>query len=133
MAVILAQKHGNQAWILQCMTAVQEAVQNSIEMLSGAPPQTNAMAIGRGGQYQFPARTAAELQATQNQAAVNGETSAPSMQQAQIMQKADAAMAAGNVDMFALLQQQAGIVDPASQGMPVQNQEAPAGDNEWLL
>jgi hypothetical protein len=42
-------------------------------------------------------------------------------------------MAAGNVDMFAILQKQAGIVDPASQGMPKQEASSEPTSEEWLL
>lgn len=134
--MILVEKYGQAPWILQCMTAVQEAVQNSIEMLSGAPPQHNAMPIAQGGQYAFPARTAQELNATQDQAAVNGLVSPASPQQVQQLQQAEQAMAAGQVDMFAQLQRAAGMQDPASQGGAVQKQaearSEPTSD-EWII
>lgn len=134
MAVILAQHYGQQPWILQCMAAVQEAVQNSIEMLSGAPPQGNALPIRQGGQYQFPARTAAELQASQQEAAVNGQVTHATVQQQQAAQQADAAMAAGQVDMFAQLQRAAGMQDPAT-GQVAQRQETPSepDSDKWLV
>lgn len=117
------------------MTAVQEAVQNSIEMLSGQAPQANAMPISQGGQYAFPARTRQELQATQDQAAVNGDVSRASPQQVAAQQQADQAMAAGQVDMFAQLQRAAGMQDPAATGGEPQKQEVrsePASD-DWIL
>ena len=135
--MILVQAHGQQPWILQCMNAVQEAVQNCVELLSGSPPQGNGLPIGRGGQYQFPARTREELQASQAEAAVNGHTSPASIAQQQMLAQSEMAMAAGNVDMFAVLQKQAGLYDPASQGQPVQpqQQEAPSepASSEWLV
>ena len=120
------------------MNAIQEAVQNSIEMLSGMAPQANAMPLGRGGQYSFPARTAQELQATQDQAVVNGQVSNANVQQQQAMQKADAAMTAGDRDMFAVLQRAAGMQDPATgQVAPIQPQQQEAknepGSDEWIL
>lgn len=119
------------------MTAVQEAVQNSIEMLSGAAPQANAAPLSQGGQYAFPARTREELQATQQQAAVNGQVSQAHPQQLQALQQAEAAMANGELDMFAVLQQRAGMVDPATQGGAPQQHapevtSEPASD-EWIL
>jgi hypothetical protein len=136
VAVILVERYGQAQWILQCMNAIQEAVQNSIEMLSGQAPQSNALALGQGGQYAFAARTAAELQQTQDQAAVNGVVSPATVQQQKAGQQADAAMAAGNVDMFQVLQRAAGMQDPAtSQAPPQQQQEAPnePGSDEWLI
>ena len=131
VAVILAEAYGQQQWILQCMTAVQEAVQNSIEMLSGQPPAGNGLGLNQGGQYQFAARTAAELQATQAEAAVGGQVSPATRQQQQAGAQAEAAMAAGQVDMFAQLQQAAGLQDPASNQAPTQTHE-PTTD-EWLV
>jgi hypothetical protein len=135
VAVILVQKYGEAAWILQCMTAIQEAVQNSVEMLSGAPPQANALGLHQGGQYQFPARTAAELQATQDQAAVGGAVTPASPQQRQAQAQADQAMAAGDMDMFSRLQRAAGMQDPATGQVAPQPTEAksePASD-EWII
>ena len=135
MAVILAEKYGQQPWILQCMNGIQECVQNSVEMLSGAPPQANALGLHQGGQYQFAARTAAELQATQAQVADNGQVSQASVQQQVAAQQADAAMAAGNVDMCAQRHRAAGMQDPATGQGPPQQQEAPSepGSDKWIL
>lgn len=133
MAVILSRDYGNQQWILQCMEGIQQCVQNSVQMLSGAPVQGNNLAIGAGGNYQFPARTREELQATQREAAVGGTVSPATAQQQQVAQQADAAMAAGNVDMFEVLQRQAGMQDPASQGMPQQEAPSEPGSDEWLV
>lgn len=143
MAVILVERYGQAQWILQCMNAIQEAVQNCVENLSGHAPQSNALALGQGGQYAFSARTAQELQQTQDQAAVNGVVSPATVQQQVAAQQADAAMAAGNVDMFQVLQRAAGMQDPATGQVPVQapqqqpqqQQEAPSepGSDEWIL
>lgn len=133
--MILVKTHGQQPWILQCMNAVQEAVQNSIEMLSGQGPQGNQLPIRQGGQYSFPARTAQELQATQDQVANNGTVTPASDQQAQAAHQADIAMANGQVDMFAQLQQAAGMQDPATGQVAPQQQEAPSEptSDEWLI
>lgn len=135
--MILVKRYGQAQWILQCMNAIQEAVQNSVDMLSGQPPQSNALALGQGGQYAFAARTAAELQQTQDQAAVNGVVSPATAQQQVAAQQADQAMAAGNVDMFEVLQRAAGMQDPATGqvSQPQQQQEAPSepGSDEWIL
>lgn len=135
VAVILVEKYGQQAWILQCMNGIQECVQNSVEMLSGQAPQANALGLHQGGQYQFAARTAAELQATQDQAAVGGQVSPATVQQQQAAAQADQAMAAGNVDMFAQLQRAAGMQDPATGQVAPQQQEAPSepGSDKWIL
>ena len=131
---MLAETYGNQPWILQCMEGIQQCVQNSIQLLSGQPVQGNNNALGAGGQYQFAARTAEELQATQREAAVSGTVSAASDQQVSAQQKADMALANGELDMFAVLQRQAGMQDPASQRTP-QQQEAPSEQtrDEWLI
>lgn len=101
------------------MAAVQEAVQNCINMLSGtAAPVGNSDPLGQGGQYAFPARTAAEIQASVAEAAHSGVVSNAREQQLEQAQQAEVALANGQVDMFELLQKQAGLQDPASQGMP---------------
>lgn len=136
VAVILVERYGQQAWILQCMNAIREAVQNSIEMLSGQAPQANGLSLAQGGQYQFAARTREELQATQQLVADNGQVSGASVQQQQAAHQADAAMAAGNVDMFAQLQRAAGMQDPATgQVAPPQPQEASnePSSSEWIV
>lgn len=144
VAVILVERYGQAQWILQCMNAIREAVQNSIEMLSGQAPQANALALGQGGQYAFKARTAQELQQTQDQAAVNGVVTPATAQQQRfaedprIAQQAEQAMAAGNVDMFQVLQRAAGMQDPATGQVPPQQPqqtEAPnePGSDEWIL
>jgi hypothetical protein len=133
VAVILVKHFGQQAWILQCMTGIQECVQNSVDMLSGAPP-TPAQALGAGGEYAFPARTAAELQASKAEADHSGQVSAARESQVVAQQQADLALANGQLDMFAVLQQAAGTADPATQGMPAQ--EAPTSEpptDDWLI
>ena len=133
VAVILVKHFGQQAWILQCMTGIQECVQNSVDMLSGAPP-TPAQPIGQGGQYAFPARTAAELQSSRQQAAHAGQVSAAHENQLAAQAQADLALANGQLDMFAVLQNAAGTADPATQGMEAQ--EAPASEpatDDWLI
>ena len=133
VAVILVKHFGQQAWILQCMAGIQECVQNSVDMLSGAAPMPS-QPIGQGGEYAFPARTAAELQATRNQAAHAGQVSAAHEDQITAQAQADQALANGQLDMFAVLQKAAGTADPASQGMPAQ--EAPNNDpasDDWIL
>jgi hypothetical protein len=132
--MILVEKYGQQQWILQCMNGIQECVQNSVQMLSGAAPVHNAVGLAQGGRYTHPARTAAEIQATQEQAAVAGMVSPAAPGQAVAAGQAEQALADGQLDMFALLQKQAGLQDPASQGMPAQ--EAPVnepGSDEWIL
>lgn len=133
--MILVEKFGNQQWILQCMTGVQQCVENSIQMLSGQAVQGNNLGLGRGGQYAFPARTSQELQATQDQAAVGGAVSAASAKQQQFADqsngKATQAMAEGNVDMFAQLQKSAGLQDPASQQHQAPANEPPSSD--WIV
>lgn len=136
--MILVQEFGQQPWILQAMQAVQEAVQNCITNLSGtAAPAMNAEPLvpGQGG-YAMPARTAAELQASAAAAAHAGQVSQARAGQKQAAQQAEAALANGQLDMFAVLQQQAGVQDPASQGMPP-TAPAPevqdAGSDEWIL
>lgn len=130
VAVILARDYGNHPWILQCMDGIQQCVQNSIQMLSGAPVSGNNVSLSQGGQYTHKARTAEELKASQEQAAVGGSTSAATVQQQQQMAQADAALNAGNVDMFEVLQRQAGVADPASQQPEATNAK---GSNEWIL
>lgn len=132
--MILVAKYGEAQWILQCMNAIQEAVQNSVEMLSGAPPQANAIGLNQGGRYQFAARTAQELQATQDQVADGGQVSRATPNQLQAAAQADQAMAAGNVDMFQRLQRAAGMQDPAT-GQVAQSQEPrhEPGSNEWII
>ena len=134
MAVILVEKYGQQSWILQCMTGIMECVQNSVQMLSGAAPVGNAMGLGQGGQYSHAARTREELQATQHLVADQATVSPASVHQVQAGIQADAAMAAGNVDMFAQLQRAAGMQDPAT-GQVAPQQEAPSepGSDEWIL
>ena len=131
VAVILVEKYGQQPWILQCMTAIQEAVQNSVEMLSGSPPVGNGLGLGQGGQYQFAARTAAELQATADQAAVGGSVSPANQRQQVAGEQAEAALASGNVDMFTQLQRAAGLQDPAT-GQVADTKHEPTTD-EWLI
>lgn len=138
VGVVLVKEFGQQGWILQAMEACREAVQNCIEMLSGAPaPTMNNQPLGAGGKYAFPARTAQELQASASEASHSGHVSQAHAAQAQLAAQADQAMANGELDMFAQLQQQANLADPASQGMPPQQpqqQETPdAGRNDWLL
>lgn len=136
VAVILVERYGQAQWILQCMNAIQEAVQNSIEMLSGQAPQANAQPLAQGGRYAFAARTAQELQATQKLAAENGVVTPATRQQQLAGQQADQAMAAGNVDMFEVLQRAAGMQDPATGQAPQpQQQEAPSepGSDEWII
>lgn len=115
------------------MAGIQECVQNSVDMLSGAAPMPS-QPIGQGGEYAFPARTAAELQATRNQAAHAGQVSAAHDAQVVAQAQADQALANGQLDMFAVLQQAAGTADPASQGMPAQEAQSsePATD-DWLI
>ena len=133
--MILVEKYGEQTWILQCMTAIQEAVQNSVQMLSGAAPVQNAQALRLGGQYSHPARTAQELQASQSEAAINGTVSAANARQQAMASQAEASLAAGNVDMFEKLQRAAGMQDPATGQVAPQQQEAPSEprSNEWIL
>lgn len=116
------------------MQACQEAVQNCIEMLSGTvAPRMNNQPLGQGGQYAFPARTREELQASAAQAAHHGQVSQAQVQQVQMAAQADQALANGELDMFAVLQRQAGFADPASQGEAQPTPEAKGGSNEWLL
>ena len=132
--MILVQEFGQQAWILQCMQAVQNATQNCIENLSGTQaPAMNADPLGQGGQYAFAARTAQELQASAAQAAHAGQVSDARAQQAAAAQQADVALANGQLDMFAVLQGEAGLQDPASQGMPPTEAPNEPGSDEWIL
>jgi hypothetical protein len=134
VAVILVKHFGQQQWILQCMTGIQECVQNCVEQLSGTIAPTPSQPIGQGGQYAFPARTAAELQASRQAAAHAGQVSAAHENQLAAQAQADQALANGQLDMFAVLQQAAGTADPATQGMPAQ--EAPANEppaDDWIL
>ena len=133
VAVILVEKYGQQPWILQCMTGIQECVQNSVQMLSGAAPVGNAMGLGQGGQYSHPARTREELQATQHLVADQATVSPASVQVAAQAQ-ANQALANGNLDMFSQLQQAAGMQDPAT-GQVAPQQEAPSepGSDEWIV
>lgn len=133
--MILVKHFGQQQWILQCMTGIQECVQNCVEQLSGTvAPSIPAQPISQGGQYAFPARTAAELQSSKQQAAHAGQVSAAHESQVVAQVQADQALANGQLDMFAVLQQAAGTADPATQGMPAQ--EAPANEpstDDWIL
>lgn len=114
------------------MEACREAVQNCIQILSGTQaPTMNNQPLGQGGQYAFPARTAAELQASAAQAAHQGQVSAANVQQVRMAQQAEHAMANGNVDMFELLSRQAGIADPASQAKPIKQEDA--REDGWRL
>lgn len=116
------------------MNGIQECVQNSVEMLSGTVAPTPSQPIGQGGEYAFPARTAAELQASQQQAAHAGQVSAAHDAQVAAQAQADQALANGQLDMFAVLQKAAGTADPATQGMPAP--EAPANEpaaDDWIL
>jgi hypothetical protein len=136
VAIILAREFGNQQWILQCMNGIQECVQNSIQMLSGQPPAHNAQALVPGGganQYAMPARTAAELQATKREVAHEGLVTPAVLGQREVADQADLAMAQGKVDMFEVLQRQAGLQDPASQGMPPTEVPSEPGSDEWIL
>jgi hypothetical protein len=132
--VILSKRFGEQDWILQAMSAVQEAVQNCIENLSGsAGPQGNAMPLGHGGQYAHPARTAAQIKATP--AAQTGESARFSVAQLATEQQSQQALADGNLDMFAKLQKSGGYADPVTQPQPQpQPQESNDADgNGWIL
>ncbi len=130
----MVQEFGQQAWILQAMTAVQNAIQNCIENLSGTQaPAMNADPLGQGGTYAFAARTAAELQASAAQAAHAGQVSDARVQQAAAAQQADVALANGQLDMFAVLQGQAGLQDPASQGMPPTEVPNEPRSDEWII
>jgi hypothetical protein len=130
---VLVKEFGQQGWILQAMDACREAVQNCIQMLSGSQaPTMNNQPLGQGGQYGFPARTAQELLASADQVAHAGKVSAAHVAQQNLAAQADQALAAGELDMFAVLQQQAGLADPASQGMP-KAQEVPADGDSWIL
>ncbi len=133
VAVVLVGKYGQVAWIMQAMTAVMEATQNCIEQLSGQAAPESSLPLGDGGQYNFPARTAQELQASAAQAAHVGNVSAARDAQVQHAQDADIALANGEVDMFAVLQQAAGVQDPASQGMPATEVPSEPGSDNWLL
>lgn len=139
VGVILVQEFGQQQWIIQCMQAVQEAVQNCIINLSGTQaPLMNAQPIAEGGQYTMPARTAQEIQQSAAAAAHQGQVSAAHSQQLELAAQGDQALANGQLDMFALLQKQAGLQDPASQGMPPTDIQATevtsdAGSDEWLI
>ena len=135
VAVILVEKYGQQAWILQCMTGIQECVQNSVHMLSGSAPIQNQMPIRQGGRYTQPARTAQELQATMALAADSGQVSRAAPQQREMANQADTALANGDLDMFAVLQRQAGLQDPATGQVAPQQQEAQnePGSDEWIL
>lgn len=132
--MILVQEFGQQQWILQAMSAVQNAVQNCIENLSGTmAPVVNAEPLGQGGQYAFPARTAAELQESAAEAAHAGQVSVAREAQVAHAAQADIALANGQLDMFAVLQKQAGLQDPASQGMPPTEASSEPGSDEWIL
>jgi hypothetical protein len=136
--VILVQEYGQQPWILQAMTAVQEAVQNCVQNLSGTmAPRMNAepLVAGAGAQqYAMQARTPAELQASAAQAAHAGQVSQARANQLQLAQQAETALANGQLDMFAVLQKQAGLQDPASQGMPPTAEvQSESGSDEWLI
>ncbi len=139
VGVILVQEFGQQPWILQAMAAVQEAVQNCIQNLSGTvAPVMNADALvpGAGG-YAMPARTREELQASSAQAAHAGQVSQARAAQVQAAQQAEVALANGQLDMFAVLQDKAGLQDPASQGIPptapAPEVQSESGSDEWLL
>ena len=63
-----------------------------------------------------------------------GQVSAAHESQVVAQVQADQALANGQLDMFAVLQQAAGTADPATQGMPAQ--EAPANEpstDDWIL
>lgn len=134
--MILVQEYGQQPWILQAMTAVQEAVQNCVQNLSGTmAPRMNAdpLVPGQGG-YAMQARTPAELQASAAQAAHAGQVSQARSNQLNLAQQAETALANGQLDMFAVLQKQAQIQDPASQGMPPTAEvQSESGSDEWLI
>lgn len=133
--MILVEKYGNQPWILQCMTGIQECVQNSVQLLSGAAPQVNALAIRQGGQYTQPARTAQELRATQHLAAESAAVTPAAAQQVAAQEQANQALENGNLDMFAQLQEAAGMQDPATGQVAPQPTEALSepGSDEWIL
>lgn len=132
--MILVKHFGQQQWILQCMTGIQECVQNCVEQLSGTMAPIAQQPIGQGGQYAFPARTAAELQASSQAAAHAGQVSAAHDAQVAAQAQADQALANGQLDMFAVLQNAAGTADPATQGVPA-NEPAPAKEptTDWIL
>lgn len=128
--MILVDEFGQHAWILQAMSAVQEAVQNCIENLSGTTaPATNSQPLGQGGQYAFAARTRQELEASAHEAAVAGQVSQARVGQMESLQKSEQALAGGDVDMFALLQKRAGLQDPMAQP-EVKND---SGSDEWVF
>ncbi len=137
--MILVKDFGEQTWILQAMTAVQEAVQNCITNLSGtvAPPMNAEPLVPGQGGYAMPARTAAELQASAAQAAHSGQVSQARESQQQAARQAELALANGQLDMFAVLQKQAGVQDPASEGVPptapAPEVKSESGSDEWLL
>jgi len=136
VAVILVKHFGQQQWILQCMDGIRECVQNCVEQLSGtiAPPMPAQPLVPGAGGYAFNARTAAELQASRAQADHSGQVTAAHESQVAAQAQADQALANGQLDMFAVLQQAAGTADPATQGMPAQ--EAPASEpatDDWIL
>lgn len=62
-------RFGSQQWILQVMDAVQNAVQNGIEQLSGSHVSSNEMSLTDGAQYRFMARSREQLLESQHLAA----------------------------------------------------------------
>jgi len=131
--VILSQAYGPQPWILQCMEGILQCVQNSVDLLSGQPVAGNNLALHQGGQYQFAARTREELQASQHEAANAAVVTPHDPSQGTPAIQAQRAMAAGQIDMFAMLQQQAGMRDPASQGIVAQEAPSEPGSGEWIV
>lgn len=94
------------------MHAVQEAVHRGIEMLgnSPGPAQNNQrFADGTDRRYAMPARTAAEVKVAPaaSQGHVQGRGVVP-----QQVEAINHALANGEMDMFAHLQQAAGLQDP---------------------
>ncbi len=132
--MILVEEFGQQTWIMQAMDAVKEAVQNCIDNLSGTvAPVTNAQPLGQGGQYLFNARTAPEIRATADAAAHQGQVSQARSGQLEKVGQADQALADGKTDVYAMLQQQAGMQDPASQGAPPTEDADVSGSDGWIV
>lgn len=127
---VLIEQYGAQPWIMQIMTAVETAVDNGILNLSGgAGPMTNAQSLAAGGQYQFPARTAEELRASQAEVASHGQVSKALPHQGSAIDQGEQALANGQISAYQQLQQQAGLADPASQAQAPKQE----GGNGWLL
>lgn len=99
------------------MQMVQEAVDRGVRQLGGSQgPAVNAGPLQ--GNYALPARTAEEVKVAP--AAHQGHVQGQGMNQ-QAVQQQNQALANGQMDMFAHLQQTAAIADPAAplgQGVP---------------